>query len=512
VVATAIQLFVACSPRDRDYVSRVIEALPLHHVTLWWDVRDAHPGARLDKELYQAFWHSQGILAFDSPNSREEGWPKYLGRYMEKYAPYRTYWIQLDGAQALDGRYVGEDELRRQRPNGPTMFEPGDYQSQVGMEIDHRFSTRTNLQPLGVAFLQDYPALCSFFDRLQELALAAAKTPWRIGTKEAVFISYRRSDSADVAKALYRRLADRLGYHNVFMDVHDQPAAGRDVREYLRSMMQRSFAVVVLVGPRWLSGGERGRGVLDPGDWVRLELEAVFESAKTAMPVLVGAAERPDAAQLPASLERFPHLQRLRFSDPPLESEYQSVVDAVARVVPYEVAARPDPAAPPADIPLEIDRGTARLLRWRWCARAHGVIALAAAAVMPFAPYGFAMLVVSLLSPLASMWLLLSSLQACWIGSFHHVTSRVHHFVYWGGLSASLAAIAAPWIAVAMWKTWRGGDVPLAVLAAVAAVQGCLALYQARALTRGAAADRVNLVTFRTAEETIALHQSEEAS
>ena len=499
-MSTAIQLFVACSPRDRDHVSRVIETLPLHHVTLWWDVRDAHPGARLDKELYQAFWHSQGILAFDSPNSREEGWPEDLDRYMEKYAPYRTYWITLDGAQPLDGRYLGKDELRGRRADGPTLFEPGDYPKWVGMEIDS-FSNRTNLQPLGVVFRQDYPALCSFFDPLQELALAAAKTPWRIGTKEAVFISYRRSDSAGVANALYRRLADRLGYHNVFMDVHDQPAAGRDVREYLRSMMQRSFAVVVLIGPRWLSGGERGRGVLEPGDWVRLELEAVFESAKTAMPVLVGSAEMPDPSQLPASLERLPYLQRLRFSDPPLESEYQSVVDAVARVVPYEVAARPNPAAPPADTPLEIDRGTTRLLRWRSCARAQGVLALAAAAVMPLASYGFAMLVVLLLSPLASMYLLLSSLQACWIGSFHQVTSRVYHFVYWGGLLASLAGIAAPYIAVAMWKTWRGGDVPLAVLAAVAAVQGCLALYQAWALTNGAAAYRVNLITFRLPSE-----------
>lgn len=138
-----------------------------------------------------------------------------------------------------------------------------------------------------------------------------------------VFISYRRSDSQDVAGRLYDHLERRIGSQSVFKDVDSIPL-GADFRAAVREAIGHSDLMVVLIGPGWLSvADESGRKRLDnPADLVRIEIETALGSAIQMVPVLLGDAQMPRAQDLPSSLNNlaFRNAARLR-PDPDFKSD-----------------------------------------------------------------------------------------------------------------------------------------------------------------------------------------------
>ncbi|MCX7010592.1 MAG: toll/interleukin-1 receptor domain-containing protein, partial [Kiritimatiellaeota bacterium] len=68
----------------------------------------------------------------------------------------------------------------------------------------------------------------------------------------AVFICYRREDSADVVGRIYDRLVERFGRDAVFKDVDSIPL-GVDFREHLRDSISRFGVILVVIGAKWLS-------------------------------------------------------------------------------------------------------------------------------------------------------------------------------------------------------------------------------------------------------------------
>jgi ABC-type iron transport system FetAB ATPase subunit len=90
----------------------------------------------------------------------------------------------------------------------------------------------------------------------------------------SIFISYRRSDSQDVAGRIYDRLAQHFGKEAIFKDVDDIPG-GEDFRIFLQTTLQQCKVVLAIIGPDWVNAlDEQGRRRLDnPADWVRVEIE-----------------------------------------------------------------------------------------------------------------------------------------------------------------------------------------------------------------------------------------------
>jgi TIR domain len=74
------------------------------------------------------------------------------------------------------------------------------------------------------------------------------------------FISYRRDDSAAVARALYLQLKERFGSGQLFMDVNSmQP--GEPWPERIQSELQTATVVLVLIGRKWLFAADQyGKG------------------------------------------------------------------------------------------------------------------------------------------------------------------------------------------------------------------------------------------------------------
>lgn len=121
---------------------------------------------------------------------------------------------------------------------------------------------------------------------------------------EAIFIGYRRDDTADVAGRIYDAMAQRFGRQRVFKDV-DNIGPGVDFGDYIKSVLPRCRVALVLIGPQWLdSKDESGRRRIDDDhDWVRLEIEtALAIPGLLVVPVLVNGARMPRGEEVPESL------------------------------------------------------------------------------------------------------------------------------------------------------------------------------------------------------------------
>jgi TIR domain len=117
-----------------------------------------------------------------------------------------------------------------------------------------------------------------------------------------VFISYRREDSGYPAGWLFDQLAASLGADRVFKDV-DSIEPGDDFAEVISDAVSSCAVLLAVIGDRWLAAAdEDGRRLDDPGDFVRLEIEAALTRGVRVIPVLVGGARMPRPAQLPPSL------------------------------------------------------------------------------------------------------------------------------------------------------------------------------------------------------------------
>lgn len=155
-----------------------------------------------------------------------------------------------------------------------------------------------------------------------------------------IFISYRRSDTAGHTGRLYDHLDAYFGHQQVFMDVSDI-APGEDFLEKIRAIIDWSQAVVVLIGPTWLTTTDtQGQRRLDnPHDVVRLEIATALAQDKRVIPVLVGGAIMPAPHDLPADIAALAYRNALTLTDERYLYDVQRLV-----------AARSD--LPPESIPL----------------------------------------------------------------------------------------------------------------------------------------------------------------
>lgn len=129
--------------------------------------------------------------------------------------------------------------------------------------------------------------------------------------KEAVFISYRRDDTADVAGRISDAMARAFGRKRVFKDV-DNLRAGENFGDQIRAVLPRCNVALILIGPGWLDAQDPSDGARrldDPNDWVRTEIEIALNTPSLdVVPVLVNGAQMPRAGDIPECLR--PLLER----------------------------------------------------------------------------------------------------------------------------------------------------------------------------------------------------------
>ncbi len=143
----------------------------------------------------------------------------------------------------------------------------------------------------------------------------------------SVFLSYRREDSAGYAGRLCDHLGAAFGEDQVFMDVQDI-APGQDFPQAIEHSIEGCQAVVVVIGPRWVEELKKRAG---GEDFVRREVSAALSRDITVIPVLVGGARMPVAADLPEDLARLCSREALVVSDDRFNEDARLLAQALVR-------------------------------------------------------------------------------------------------------------------------------------------------------------------------------------
>lgn len=125
-----------------------------------------------------------------------------------------------------------------------------------------------------------------------------------------MFISYRRKDTATIARRVYDVLEKEFGRGSVFMDIHTI-AGGEDFRVRLEAALKKCHVLLALIGPRWMEG-ER---LHNPDDFVRLEIERALSRGLPVIPLLIDGVNMPSVDNLPPSIAPLTQQQAL-----PIES------------------------------------------------------------------------------------------------------------------------------------------------------------------------------------------------
>ncbi len=150
----------------------------------------------------------------------------------------------------------------------------------------------------------------------------------------AIFLSYRRDDSAGFAGRLADALEAAFGSGSVFRDV-DDIRPGDDFVHAIESHLRSVDAVLVMIGPHWLAPAANQQRRLDaPDDFVRLEIQAALSSGKPLIPLLVGGAKMPSEADLPPSLAALARRQAVVLSDGSWRGDVERLVANLQSAVP----------------------------------------------------------------------------------------------------------------------------------------------------------------------------------
>lgn len=145
----------------------------------------------------------------------------------------------------------------------------------------------------------------------------------------AIFMSYRRSDSAGFAGRMADDLEDKIGHDTVFRDVKDI-IAGEQFEIAIQNRLQSVAVVLVIIGPNWWARKPDGsRRIDDPDDFVRMEIAIAIASKKPIIPILVGGATMPTPGDLPDVLVPLSRFQAIDVTDTRWDYDIKRLVSAL---------------------------------------------------------------------------------------------------------------------------------------------------------------------------------------
>lgn len=174
-----------------------------------------------------------------------------------------------------------------------------------------------------------------------------------------ITVSFHADDVGASAARLKERLAAQLGQEALVWGVENLVEIGDDWYEVITQKTAESAALVVVIGPQWLTIERNGQSWLqDTDDYDQLALTtALANSGVKVIPVLLDGASMPTAAQLPEGLQSLARRGRVELSEENFETTIQSLVDTLQKALPSKAlqvsqpVASPPPAAPSVSTP-----------------------------------------------------------------------------------------------------------------------------------------------------------------
>jgi len=163
-----------------------------------------------------------------------------------------------------------------------------------------------------------------------------------------IFLSYRREDTAAYTGRIFDALVEVFGEPAVFMDI-DTIAPGQDFVQVIDDTLVRCEVALVIIGPNWLHSTDKkgSQRLFNDDDFVRMEIEGALTHNVRVLPVLVGGASMPAAAELPPSIATLSRRHAFEMSDRRWHSDMRDLVAALQRST-IPAASTPPPPEPPS--------------------------------------------------------------------------------------------------------------------------------------------------------------------
>jgi hypothetical protein len=162
---------------------------------------------------------------------------------------------------------------------------------------------------------------------------------------DRVFINYRNEDEPFGAVLVDHELSVRFGEDRVFR-ASRSIRPGEDFAAAILSAVRRSTALLVVIGPRWLTAADDAgvRRLDQPDDWVRREIAEALRGKVRVIPLLLNT-DLPRAADLPAEIAALAGCQYLRIHHRNSRYDIRRLVDELTDLLPG-LAPPPAPAPP----------------------------------------------------------------------------------------------------------------------------------------------------------------------
>lgn len=154
---------------------------------------------------------------------------------------------------------------------------------------------------------------------------------------KAIFVCYRRGDSAGYTGWLCEKLLQRWSRDQIFLDVHGI-GLGDNFRDKISAAVQSCDALLPVIGRDWLTiTDERGNVRLGrSNDFVTIEIAAALERGIPIFPILVDGAAMPDESELPPPLKALATRLAVNLRHDSFNRDTEALFEAVAKIVPPE--------------------------------------------------------------------------------------------------------------------------------------------------------------------------------
>jgi len=169
-----------------------------------------------------------------------------------------------------------------------------------------------------------------------------------------ILLIYRRDGTTGYASYLVQGLRERFGAENVFTDI-DSEGLAQDFAELFQSRLAQCDTAVVLIGDNWVADDDQreGRGLYDPADHTRIEVEAALGATWIrVVPALVGGVQMPEESQLPSAVGALTSLRAFEISGDGWYADVQALADSIGGVAPSTGVSLTVPTVAPSEFPI----------------------------------------------------------------------------------------------------------------------------------------------------------------
>lgn len=150
----------------------------------------------------------------------------------------------------------------------------------------------------------------------------------------SIFISYRRDDSAGDTARVYDFLKREFGKYQIFMDI-ETIKPGENFVQIVEDAVSNCGVFLAMIGKNWASiANSKGQPrLLEPNDFVRLEVAAALRHNKPVIPVLIRGAQMPSSEALPEDLKSLVYRNAMDLSDRHFQSDMEMLADRIREIL-----------------------------------------------------------------------------------------------------------------------------------------------------------------------------------